>query len=301
MSRVQDQTVKTMFSNEQECVSYLFKKRWPLGFRCPFCGTEQREIAPAYTVVCRYCRKQTSITAHTLMHGTKKNLTAWLQISWQFCFREEGLSAREVQRLMNLTSYQTAWRWLQKIRHGAALAESSPVQGTVLFAYGALSASQCSNRLAPEIAVALECNQQPVNQGRVRFAELLSPSPGAIKAAVNSLVIKNTTLLIRNQEWIADSRLGEMYVLKKASRAHLSQLESLLEEIRDWLNSMYRGAIDRRYLPAYLAEYSFRHNTASWPDRLSVFDHLITGLISSHREDNLRNVKNKKVSTREFS
>ncbi len=301
MSGVHEQVDNTLFSNEQACVSYLFKKRWPLGFICPFCGIEQKEIAPAYTVVCRYCRKQTSITAHTLMHGTKKNLVAWMQISWQFCFREEGLSAREVQRLMNLTSYQTAWRWLQKIRHGAALAESSPVGGTVLFDYGSLSASLFSVHSAPEIAVALECNRQPLSQGRVRFALLVSPSPEALEAAVNNLVFTNATLLTRDHEWLSDSRLGEMYILKKASREQLMQLEILIQEIKDSLHSKYRGAIDKRYLPAYLAEFSFRHNTASWHDRLSVFDHLMTGLISSAEEDSLLNVKKKRLSTREFS
>lgn len=299
MTGIQEGIVNTLFSNEQACVSYLFKKRWPLGFRCPFCGTEQREMAPAYTVVCRYCRKQTSITAHTLMHGTKKNLVAWMQISWQFCFREKGISAREVQRLMKLASYQTAWRWLQKIRHGAALAESSPVGGNVLFDYGSLSASRFSEHIGPEIAIALERKQYPANQGRVRFALLISPSPEAIKGAINNLVIKNTTLLIRDQEWLSDSPLRETYILKKASSEQLMQIQILIQEAKDWLTSMYRGAIDIRYMQTYLAEFSFRHNTASWSDRLSVFDHLMTGLISS-TEDSLVNVKNNLSSTRKF-
>jgi hypothetical protein len=84
-------------------------------------------------VVCRYCRKQTSITAHTLMHGSKKNLVAWMRVASQFCFHDQGISARELQRLMKLSCYQTAWNWLQKMRRGAALAESTPCRGTVLF------------------------------------------------------------------------------------------------------------------------------------------------------------------------
>ncbi len=300
MNRVQDQIVDTVFSNEQACVSYLFKKRWPLGFRCPFCGREQREMAPAYTVVCRYCRKQTSITAHTLMHGTKKNLLAWMQISWQFCFRDKGLSAREVQRLMNLASYQTAWRWLQKIRHGAALAESSPVGDTVVFDYGSLSASQFSEYVVPEIAIALECNHHPAQQSRVRFALLVSPSFEAIETAITKLVFKNSTLLIRDQEYMANSRLAEKYILKKATRKQLMQIQILIQQTKDWLNSMYRGAVDIRYMQAYLEEFSFRHNTASWSDRMSIFDHLMNGLISS-AQDRPFTMKNKTSSTRKFS
>ncbi len=300
MTDKQDQVVNTLFSNEQACVSYLFKKRWPLGFRCPFCGAEQREMAPAYTVVCRYCRKQTSITAHTLMHGTKKNLVAWMHISWQFCFRDKGISAREVQRLMKLASYQTAWRWLQKIRHGAALAESSPVGGTVLFDCGSLSAVRFSQHITPEIAIALELDQHPAHEGRVRFAMLMSPSPDTVAVAINNLVLKNTTLLIRDQECLSDNRLREKYVIKKASREKLRQIQVLMQEAKDWLNSMYRGAIDIRYMQTYLEEFTFRHNTAFWSDRLSVFDHLMTGLLSS-AEDRFLNVKSETSSTENFS
>lgn len=72
MTASQQQFFNSLFTDEHACVSYLFNKRWPMGFACPFCGVVQPEVAPAYTVVCRYCRKQTSITAKTLMHGSKK-------------------------------------------------------------------------------------------------------------------------------------------------------------------------------------------------------------------------------------
>jgi len=300
MIGAQEQKISTLFSNEQDCVSYLFKKRWPWGFRCPFCGTEQKEMAPAYTVVCRYCRKQTSITAHTLMHGTKKSLVAWMQISWQFCFRDKGISAREVQRFMNLASYQTAWRWLQKIRHGAALAESSPIGGSVLFDCGSLSESPSSGQAGPDVGVALELNHHFGNQGKVRFALLTSPSPDAIALAINNLVLKNSTLLLKHQEWIANSSLQEQYHYKKASRDQLLQIQLLIQETMAWLHSVYRGAIDTSYMQTYLSEFSFRYNTASWSDPLSVFDHLLTGLISS-TEDEPAGCAGNPLSTRRMS
>ncbi len=300
MTVAHEQKINTLFSNEQACVSYLFKKRWPWGFRCPFCGTEQKEMAPAYTVVCRYCRKQTSITAHTLMHGTKKSLVAWMQISWQFCFRDKGISAREVQRFMQLASYQTAWRWLQKIRQGAALAESGPISGDVLFDCGSLIESPSPQQTDAHIGVALELNHHIGNPGKVRFAQLTSLSPDAITTAINSLVLKNSTLLLENKEWVSNNNLGEQYLYKKASREQLMQIQLLIQQARDWLNAVYRGAIDTTYLQTYLSEFSFRHNTASWTDRLSVFDHLLTGLISS-TGDSLSGGTGKSPSTRSMS
>jgi len=111
----------TLFATEQDCIAYLFHKRWPDGFHCPFCGRHQKEIAPAHTVVCRYCRKQSSITASTLMHGSKKNLSEWMQVAAQFCFSKDGMSARSLQNSFNIATYQTAWNWLKKLRKAAAM------------------------------------------------------------------------------------------------------------------------------------------------------------------------------------
>jgi len=298
MIEVQKQNINTLFSSEQACVFYLFKKRWPWGFICPFCGIEQKEMAPAYTVVCRYCRKQTSITANTLMHGTKKSLSAWMKISWQFCFRDTGISAREVQRLMELASYQTAWRWLQKIRIGAAIAESASCRGNVLFDCASLPISPSSQQPGQDIGIAMELNHSMNNKGRVRFAVLSSQSPEVIGVTINSLVFKNATLLIRDQKWLSRSNLGDLYSYKQATSEQLNLGQLLIKETINWLNSTYRGAIDTSYLPTYLAEFSFHHNTASWPDRMAVLDHLLTGLVSSIDKKSTRQRKDRPITER---
>ena len=294
----QKQNINTLFSSEQACVFYLFKKRWPWGFVCPFCGIEQKDMAPAYTVVCRYCRKQTSITANTLMHGTKKSLVAWMKISWQFCFRDKGISAREVQRLMELASYQTAWRWLQKIRIGAALAESAPCRGSVLFDCTSLPVSQSSGQPGSDIGIALELNQARDNNGRVKFGVLSSQSPETIGVTISNLVLRNATLLLRDQNWLSKSNLKDQYPCKQATREQLKLAQLLIQETIDWLNSTYRGAIDTSYLPTYLAEFSFHHNTASWPDRMAVLDHLLTGLVSSIDKKSIRPKKDRPITER---
>ncbi len=278
MTFTEKHLLDTPFSTEQACVTYLFRKRWPWGFRCSFCGAVQREMAPAYTVVCRYCRKQTSITAHTLMHGSKKSLVAWMRVSWQFCFQYDGISARELQRLMELSCYQTAWVWLQKMRCGAALAESAVCRDIVLFDLVTLPLTASSQNRTPDIGMALELTHS--TKARVRFVVLESDSSWAITAAVNNLVDQNATLLIKKSEWlsqdciVAADHLGQP-TGEQLERGHLLQQNTVF-----WLNTVYRKAIATCHLQGYLDEFCFRHNTASWPDRLTVLDHLLTGLLS---------------------
>ncbi len=279
MTFTEEHLSDTPFSNEQACVTYLFRKRWPWGFTCPFCGSVQQEMAPAYTVVCRYCRKQTSITAHTLMHGSKKSLVGWMRVAWKFCFQDDGISARELQRLMELSCYQTAWVWLQKMRRAAALAESMPCRDIVLFDLIPQELTASSQSTTPDIGMSLELSLSA--KARVRFAVLDSNSSMAITTAVNNLVEEKATLLIKNVDWLSrDCRIGSDQ-LGQPTKQQLQRGQLLQQKTGSWLNSVYRSAIKPCHLQGYLDEFCFRHNTASWPDRFTILDHLLTGLLST--------------------
>lgn len=273
------ENLDTLFNSESACVTYLFRKRWPGGFICSFCGSVQKEMAPAHTVVCRYCRKQTSITAHTLMHGSKKKLVTWMHAAWQFCLHSDGLSAKHLQRLMELSSYHTAWSWLQKIRYGAGLAEATPCCGKVLFDLGILPIKVVPQKSMPDICVALELDITSTKR-RALFAVLTSRSPDSIATAGEQLLCREATLFIKEPGWLLRDTLNTSYLIKSATESEVEQGQILLEKAALWLNSVYRGAFDVSYLQSYLDEFSFRYNTGSWPNRLAVFDHLVTGLLS---------------------
>ncbi len=282
MFSFQSHTQKTLFATEHACVTYLFQKRWPWGFKCPFCRRVQSDVAPAYTVVCRYCRKQTSITAHTLMHGSKKNLVAWMRVAAQFCFHQPGVSARELQRQMELTCYQTAWSWLQKIRRGASRSESAPCSGTVLFDVLPLRISAMPNMPIVDVGIALELDHEKPQSVRVRLLALDENSPENRAAAVNTLVARDAVLLIHSKRRTdVDHCDTASYTLVAPKPQQLTEAVALLEQTASWLDTLYHGAIDTGYLQSYLDEFCFRHNTAFWPDRLAVLDHLLTGLIAS--------------------
>jgi hypothetical protein len=60
------------FDSEAACEEFLFRWRWPDGFRCPRCGGEEAtRLATRRQHQCGSCRHQTSITAGTALHKTK--------------------------------------------------------------------------------------------------------------------------------------------------------------------------------------------------------------------------------------
>ena len=67
------------YPDEAACAAWLFTARWPAGFRCPACAHEKGwpHGGKPFTFECAACGKQTSVTAGTIMHGSKLPLTAW--------------------------------------------------------------------------------------------------------------------------------------------------------------------------------------------------------------------------------
>src|SRR5215831_909129 len=54
------------FATEQACRDYLFRLRWPEGFRCPRCSDSRCWPVRSVLLECGKCGHQTSVTADNL-------------------------------------------------------------------------------------------------------------------------------------------------------------------------------------------------------------------------------------------
>ena len=73
-----------LFPDDDACAAWLIDMRWPDGFVCPACSHDKGWAlrGKAHTFECARCRRQTSVTAGTIMHASKLALTAWFA-AWQ--------------------------------------------------------------------------------------------------------------------------------------------------------------------------------------------------------------------------
>ena len=71
------------FPDNEFCIAYLEKLRWPNGFICPGCSSVSE---PWYQTrgrrVCPRCRHQTSVTRGTIFDKTRTPLTTWFETAW---------------------------------------------------------------------------------------------------------------------------------------------------------------------------------------------------------------------------
>jgi hypothetical protein len=112
------------FATEEACREYLFASRWPEGFRCPGCGGDHAGgETRRHLWVCIACGHQASVTAGTVMHGTRTPLRLWFWAAYLVATHHPGISAKQLQRQLGLSRYETAWLMLQKLRRAMVAPE----------------------------------------------------------------------------------------------------------------------------------------------------------------------------------
>lgn len=132
------------FPDDATARAFLEKTRWPNGPVCPHChgvnnaspiaANVAKKIRPGlYTCRTEECGKQFTVTVGTVFEASKVSLSNWL-IAWHLmCASKKGIAALELQRLLGIGSYRTAWFMLMRIRESmkSGSFDGSPLKGTV--------------------------------------------------------------------------------------------------------------------------------------------------------------------------
>ncbi len=121
------------FRDNAACADYLARRRWPEGFVCPGCGVTKGWLlkTKAFTWECAACRRQTSVTAGTVMHGSHLPLKTWFTAIHIVTSHSNGISALQLQAQLGLGSYKSAWLLLTKLRRAMVDPERSLLEDVV--------------------------------------------------------------------------------------------------------------------------------------------------------------------------
>src|SRR5467141_1824360 len=118
------------FGTEERCIEHLAGLRWPSGFVCSGCGGRGawRLKARPRVYECGTCHRQESVTAGTVFHRTRTDLTKWFLAAYLMGREKRGVSAKFLQRELGV-AYQTAWTIVHKLRHGLSEDPTWPIGG----------------------------------------------------------------------------------------------------------------------------------------------------------------------------
>jgi transposase-like protein len=272
------------FASEEACREFLKQARWPEGFRCACCQDTRAWVNARNLLVCQGCGKQVSLTAGTVLQGTRKPLRDWFRAMWWVCTQKTGGSAKGLQRLLGLGSYQTAWVWLHKLRTAMIRAAREPLEGPVEVDDAFIGGEEAGVRgretlKKAKITVAVEIPGTGRRQmGRIRLLHVPDFSAGALLPFVCENVQLGSRVITDGWEGYAGLKsAGYRHEVKKGHAKLLAHVHLVIGLLKRWLQGTHHGAVRPKQLQYYLEEFTFRYNRRKSHDVGRIFYRIIQG------------------------
>ena len=274
------------FATDEACRDYLFLLRWPNGFICPRCQGDSAWPASRGRLVCHSCRHQTSVTAGTIFQDTRKPWKLWFRAIWHVVSQKNGASAANVQQILGLRSYQTAWTWLHKIRRAMVRPDRDKLHGFVevdeTFVGGEDPKGGTWIEQKALVVIAAEADGSKI--GRIRLQTIPANTRknlhGFVKQAIEPGSIIHTDGCTA---YVGLEKLGyqhERTILlnqksKNAASELLPRVHRVASLLKRWLLGTHQGAVSAEHLDYYLDEFTFRFNRRTSRSRGKLFYRLL--------------------------
>jgi len=287
------------FATEEACRDYLFACRWPDGFRCRRCGGAEIGVMHSARRLwqCKRCGAQTSVTAGTVMHGTRMPLRLWFWAAYLVATHHPGISAVRLQRQLGIRRHETAWMMLHKLRAAMVAPQREPLKREVEvdeFFLGGLEEGRRGGRARGKKAlcgVVVEVRGR--GSGRVRLQVL----PDASAKTLGGLLSSTTEpgAIVHTDAWHGydrltaegwDHRRPNQSAASPGDEPFLPRAHRAISNLKAWLHGTHRRAAPE-HLQSYLNEYVFRHNRRGNPH--AAFQTLL-GLSSAHNPVTYRQI-----------
>ncbi|HVC07235.1 MAG TPA: IS1595 family transposase [Solirubrobacterales bacterium] len=286
------------FATEEACREYLFASRWPDGFICPTCGSARAGKMHQRRLLwqCKECGQQTSATAGTVMHGTHTPLRTWFWAAYLVATHHPGISAKQLQRQLGLSRYETAWLILQKLRRAMVTPERELLKREVeideFWLGGYEEGLKGSRQRGKKALVGVAIEVRGAGSGRLRLGVLPDSSGPALR---DFTVATTASGAIVHTDGLQSYRVlpGHGYEHRRRPQGTAAPGEQLLprahraiSNLKAWMHGTHRGVSDE-HLPVYLDEYVFRHNRRGTP--MAAFQTLL-GLGAVHPPTTYRQI-----------
>ena len=282
-----------LFPDEAACAAYLERARWSDGFICLRCGTigePYRYSARPGVLCCRACRRETRLTAGTVMERTHTPLSVWFWAAYLVASQTPGISAVQLQRQLGLSRYETAFQILHKLRAGMVRPDQDQIGGKP-DEHVEADETWIGGRTRGEgrgvhhkslVAAAVEVRQRKPGTklnprrsgryaGRVRLAVVPDRSARALGGFVKTAVVPGARII--TDDWsgyagltkhgfnhVAIAERGDPQVAEE----FMPIVHLVFSNLKTWLRGIHHG-VSPQHLQTYLNEFTFRFNRRFYP------------------------------------
>lgn len=281
------------FRTDDACLEYLIALRWSGGFRCARCGHDRAWRTARPGLRCARCEREIAVLSGTMLEGTRKPLRWWLRAMWWVATQKRGLSAKAFAREMGLSSYQTAWTWLHKLRRCMIRIGREPLSGRVEVDetyIGGEEQGRPGRWIEDKALVVIAAEEDGKGIGRIRLKHIRDASGASLIPFVVEAVAAGS--VVHTDGWPGYSGLAtkgfkhEVTIIASGPQraaALLPRVHRVASLLKRWLLGTHQGAVSNKHLQRYLDEYTFRFNRRRSRHPGKIFFRLAQQVVATER------------------
>jgi transposase-like protein len=123
----------SIFHDEAAATAHMEADRWADGVNCPLCGSVNVHRMGGKTqagmFLCNDCRDKFTVRTGTIFERSHIPLHKWLMATHIMAASKKSVSALQLQRMLGLGSYRSAWFMCHRIREAMKPAKTDPLGG----------------------------------------------------------------------------------------------------------------------------------------------------------------------------
>ncbi len=266
------------FGTQKKCIAYLEKIRWDKKPICANCESPNvRKRKEGIRWHCNSCRKDYSVLVGTIFEGTRLPLPQFFESMFIMNNAKMGISASEISRAVGI-KYNTAWYVCHRVRC-AMINNELRLEGVVEFdeAYiGGKARGKKSPPNEPNLARITSKRGRGTNKvsvvgavekkGKVYVKILEKLTKRNLLAMLKHIVKTNESIVITDdfRSYKAfDDEVTHITIKHKDGYGKgmktINTIEGFWSILKNGIKGSYRS-VSKKYLPFYLAEYSYKYN-----------------------------------------
>ena len=267
---------------------------------CPGCGgRDAGGETRRHLWICTGCGRQSSVTAGTVMHGTRLPLRTWFWAAYLVSTFHPGISAKQLQRQFGIGCHETAWAMLHKLRGAMVAPERELLRDEVeideFYLGGYEEGLKGSRQRGKKALVGVAIEVRGRGSGRLRLQVLPDPSSSSLLALTKATTARGA--IVHTDGYQAYNVLANHgYDHRRHPKQSVATGERLLpcadraiSNLKASMHGTHRG-VSPAHLPVYLDEFVFRHNRRGTP--MAGFQTLL-GLGLAHEPITYREIINR--------
>jgi hypothetical protein len=212
--------------------------------------------------------------------------------------QKNGASAKGLQQVLGLGSYQTAWIWLHKIRTAMVNPNRGKLSGNVEMDETYIGSEEHDGKRGRGTknkslaAMGVELLEGKNQLGRVRMQVVPDASGESLVGFIETNVERGSTIITDGWSGYSSGKGYTHSVVNKYDiedeRNLMPHVHMIISLLKRWLLGTHQGAVQEMHLRSYLDEYVFRFNWRKFAKRGLLFYRLIESAMrvppTTHRQ-----------------